>query len=1039
MKQNQKTPPNLSKGKKLNMLLLISFLILFSNSIYGQGTWHPLSTLSPYSSGGVMLLLSDGTVMAKTNGGGGNGNIWVKLTPDIHGSYVNGTWSTLAPMANDRLYFSSEILKDGRVYVAGGEYGSGRDNSELYDPVTNTWTALPLTGRTYSDANSEILPDGKVLQALVDGNLTGTVIYDPVTNTYANGPSSFGMTNESSWVKLKDNSILMVDRDTRNSERYIPSLNQWVADATLPVDLYDIYGSETGSAFLLPDGRAFFIGSPGTSAYYTPSGNNNPGTWTAGPSLPNSFGAPDAAGAMMVNGKILCVLSPQPSSGNVFPNPSYFYEFNYLTNTFTQINSPTGVTSENYPSFVSNMLCLPDGSILYSNQGNSQYYVYTPDGTPLAAGKPTISQITANDCNGSSYTITGTLFNGISEGAGYGDDWQMATNYPIIRLTNGSNVYYARTYNWNSTGVQTGNAVSSTQFKLPAGLPNATYSLVVTANGISSDPVTFTPAGCFSVSITSPTNNATFTAPATITINASATITNGTISKVDFYNGSTLLGTSTTAPYSYVWNNVPVGNYTLTAKATDNQNNVVTSQPVNIIVSTTVPVNLALNKYVLSSSNLTNSTLASNAVDGNMSTTWSSAYFNPQWIYVDLGSLYTINRIKINWASDYATNYKIQTSNDAVTWTDFLTVTSNSTLTNDWTGFTTSTRYVRIYCTSGATSNGYSMYELEVYGTDQPPVATITSPANNSTFPSTSNITFTSTASDPDGTISKVEFYNGTTLIGTATNAPYTITWNNVSAGTYSITAKATDNLGSTGISSPVTIIVNSQSPNLALNKYVLSSSNLNNSTLASNAVDGNMITTWSSAYTNPQWIYVDLGTNYSINQVKISWASDYATNYKIQASTDLNTWTDILTVTGNVSQTNNWTGLSATGRYVRIYCTTGATSNGYSMYELEVYGGPAPTRFASIENPSAEETTLYAYPNPASEELNIAFNSSSQQMLHITLTDMSMKEGVAIEFNATEGFNKMNVAVDQLPVGLYILKVIGTGVNYTSKIMIQR
>jgi hypothetical protein len=87
------------------------------------------------------------------------------------------------------------------------------------------------------------------------------------------------------------------------------------------------------------------------------------------------------------------------------------------------------------------------------------------------------------------------------------------------------------------------------------------------------------------VSITSPANGATFTAPANITINASASDTDGTITQVQFYQGTTLLGTDTTSPYSYAWNSVAAGSYSLTAKATDNGGAVTTSSPVNITVN----------------------------------------------------------------------------------------------------------------------------------------------------------------------------------------------------------------------------------------------------------------------------------------------------------------------------------------------------------------------------------------------------------------------------------------------------------------------
>jgi YD repeat-containing protein len=88
-----------------------------------------------------------------------------------------------------------------------------------------------------------------------------------------------------------------------------------------------------------------------------------------------------------------------------------------------------------------------------------------------------------------------------------------------------------------------------------------------------------------SVSITSPTNGATFTAPASITINANANDGDGIVSRVDFYQGATLIGTDTTSPYSVTWSNVAVGSYTLTARAIDNAGAATTSAAVQIIVN----------------------------------------------------------------------------------------------------------------------------------------------------------------------------------------------------------------------------------------------------------------------------------------------------------------------------------------------------------------------------------------------------------------------------------------------------------------------
>ncbi len=465
---------------------------------FAQGTWTPVTTVAPDYNGGVMLLLSDGTVIAKTYTGGtdGIGNVWDKLKPDTTGSYINGTWTTIAPMNDTRLYFSSQVLKDGRVFVAGGEYGTGGSLGETYDPITDIWTPAQNQGLYFGDANSKILPDGTVLVGLLVGNYDQTTIFDPIANTLVSGPTCIGGHDEASWTKLADGSILFVDIGSSNSERYIPSLNQWVVDAVVPDSLYDQYDYETGAGFLLPDGRVFFLGSTGHTAFYTPSGNTTPGSWAAGPDIPSGYGTTDAAGAMMVDGKILLAASPTPKFLSDYPSPTAYFEFNYLNNTYLQIPAPGGggLDTLSEPCYYTNMLDLPDGTVLYSDQGSNQYYIYAPSGAPLVAGMPTIGNITQITCD--TFRITGTLFNGISEGAAYGDDWQMATNYPIVRLTFGSYVYYARTFNWNRTDVQTGNLADTSFFTVPVGLQVGTYSLVVTANGISSNSVLFVNTSC---------------------------------------------------------------------------------------------------------------------------------------------------------------------------------------------------------------------------------------------------------------------------------------------------------------------------------------------------------------------------------------------------------------------------------------------------------------------------------------------------------------------------------------------------------------
>ncbi len=481
-------------------LLTVSAALLLSGAAAARGSWVALANPAPVPNAGVALLLPDGTVIVLGDGSDndGIGDVWHRLTPDASGSYVNGTWSDIAPMIDTREYFSSQVLRDGRVYVAGGEYGTGKTKAEVYDPVADTWTQAADPASTLSDANSELLPDGRVLQALVSGNLRKTKIWDPVTDTYVAGPQCLGIHNESVWIKLPDDSILFVDRNATSSERWLPSTGTWVADSTVPVSLYDPWGLETGAAVLLPDGRAFFIGSPNTTAFYDPSGGAAPGIWKAGPAPPGGRGAPDAPMAMLVDGKVLCVLSPQPTPANHFPSPSTFFEYDPAINVFKTLPAPDGGASIDDPCYTFCFLALPDGSVLCGHQGSSSYHVFVPDGETTLTGRAAVTGI--GKLGASSVMLGGTGFNGISQGASYGDDWQMSTNYPLVRFTHpsGSPVLYGRTHDWNLTGVATGSTPCHVTLELPAGLSAGTWSLEVVTNGIASAPVPFvvSAAGC---------------------------------------------------------------------------------------------------------------------------------------------------------------------------------------------------------------------------------------------------------------------------------------------------------------------------------------------------------------------------------------------------------------------------------------------------------------------------------------------------------------------------------------------------------------
>jgi hypothetical protein len=480
--------------------IYVTGLLLLSMILSGAGTWTNVVMNAPGSIQ-LMILLSDGTVMCSD---GGNG-AWFKLTPDPAGNYINGSWTTnLASMNYTRRYFSSAMLRDGRVFVAGAEYGTGTTNAEIYDPNFNTWTPVPVPAGLitmnntlnanggnqagFSDSSSVILPGGSVMIAPVyPAAGVGTVIYNPFANSWTSQPL-LGNQNEATWVKLPDDSILTIDTSANLTERFIPSLNRWIPDSNTPLNIYGV-ASEVGPALLLPSGKVFFLGGNSSTLIYTPSGTTNQGSWIAGPPIPNGQACPDAPAAMLVNGKILFACNPLGVVGNTFPTNVSFYEYDPVANSYTRQNSPSGGLIEaNIAAFRTSMLCLPDGNVLFSDESN-RVYVYQPSGSPLVAGAPVINSVTWG--GGGSLHLTGKLFNGISQGASYGDDEQMDSNYPLVRFGDGDgHIYYGRTYNWSDTGVMTGNKTVTTEVMPPWGqlLTPGPFPFTVVVNGISSFP-----------------------------------------------------------------------------------------------------------------------------------------------------------------------------------------------------------------------------------------------------------------------------------------------------------------------------------------------------------------------------------------------------------------------------------------------------------------------------------------------------------------------------------------------------------------------
>jgi Kelch motif len=450
---------------------------------------RPLANQPP-NGAGLAFLLTDGSVMFQST----TASDWLKLTPDDVGSYLQGTWSQIAslPAGYAPLYFSSAVLADGRVVIVGGEYNSSAfvltNQAAIYDPVANSWTALaaPVGWDYIGDSPSAVLPSG---QFLVGRKLDMQMaLLDPATLQWtavgSAGKSDFNA--EEGWTLLPDGSLLTADVESApNSERYIPATGTWVSAGNTIVDLHSpgsgclVYGGgcynppgEVGPAVLRPDGTVFATGAkssagPGhTAVYIPPISPSDPGTWTAGPDFPNDDNAGDSYAVLLPSGHVL-----------VEGNSGTLYEYDGQT-----------LIPHDQVAQASSLLVLPSGEVIV---GGSAVQIYTPSGKPAAAWAPTITTFPASVTRGSTYTISGTQFNGLSQAAGYGDENETATNYPLVRVTNiaTGHVYYARTHDHSTMAVATGNAMASTNFDVPMGMEAGASTLAVVVNGISSSGV----------------------------------------------------------------------------------------------------------------------------------------------------------------------------------------------------------------------------------------------------------------------------------------------------------------------------------------------------------------------------------------------------------------------------------------------------------------------------------------------------------------------------------------------------------------------
>jgi hypothetical protein len=274
------------------------------------------------------------------------------------------------------------------------------------------------------------------------------------------------------------------------------------------------------------------------------------------------------------------------------------------------------------------------------------------------------------------------------------------------------------------------------------------------------------------VTLTQPSDGATFTEPATVNLAATASDADGIVTKVEFFNGAAKLGEDTSAPYSFTWSGVAAGTYTVTARATDNLGAITSSAAATITVNANTPPTVDMTSPVDGATFTSPATvnLAATASDADGTVTKVEFFNGAAKLGEDTSAPYSFT-----WNGVAAGTY---------------TLTARAT---DNVGAITSSSAATITVSASANT---------------PPSASITSPADGAIFAWKPTITVTATASDPDGTVTKVEFLDRTTVLGQDTSAPYSFTWRNVPQGSHVLTARATDNAGAVTTSSQVGITV---------------------------------------------------------------------------------------------------------------------------------------------------------------------------------------------------------------------------------------
>ena len=528
--------------------------------------------------------------------------------------------------------------------------------------------------------------------------------------------------------------------------------------------------------------------------------------------------------------------------------------------------------------------------------------------------------------------------------------------------------------------------------------------------------------------VASPINGAYALVNKAITLKADAVDKDGTIASVDFMANGSLIGTSTTSPYSIQWTPATAANYVITAVAKDNTGATGTSLGSTLHIVSTLPTETAYPSGTpwaipgdISCLNFDNGgeMVAYHDLDavhkgpktGNSRQTEGvdiEGSANIGYVLTGEWLKYTVNianagsyDFTIQTASGLTSGGKIHLEIDDVA-VSAVTIVPSS---NNWGSYQptvikdvplpSGTHILKLYFDQGSVNVSTMNFKAG------PTAITANAGPDQNVVDQNSDGKETilldgSASTDNGGTISSYIWTENGTQIASGVK-PSVI----LPVGNHTITLKVTDNLSRISNDDVIITVKPSQSPNVAIGKAITVSSTESTNYPGSNAIDGNTATRWSSAFSDPQTATIDLQGKYDINELVLNWEAASGRDFKIDVSSDNVNWTNVVNKVNMPAgaRIDDFVATATSIQYVRLTGTARTTAYGYSLYEFEVHGKSSGVNIpvtgvtlapatASINVGLTQKLTATVTPSNATNQ-NVSYKSSNTAVATVDATGL--------------------------------------------------